>query len=80
MPPKPKPLLPGKAKGKAKPKTQDPQTENEFLDAADEFEQAAGKWRAGDAAKATRFFRRALDVYEEGCRRWPGSFDLAYNK
>jgi hypothetical protein len=79
MSPKRKDLLGPKAKAK-KSKSQDPQTENEFLDAADDFEQAAGKWRAGDAAKATRFFNRAIDVYSEGLKRFPGSFDLAYNK
>jgi hypothetical protein len=80
MAPKRKDLLGPKTKGKVKSKTQDPQTENDFLEAADDFEQAAGKWRAGDAAKATRFFNRAIDVYAEGLRRFPGSFDLAYNK
>lgn len=72
--PKPKP----KPKGRAK--AQEPQTENDFLDAADEFEQAAGKWRAGDAVKAARFFNRAIEAYNEGLKRYPQSFDLAYNK
>ncbi|KAF2691874.1 hypothetical protein K458DRAFT_381718 [Lentithecium fluviatile CBS 122367] len=80
MSPKRKDLLNPKAKTKAKSKTPDPQTENDFLEAADEHEQAAGKWRAGDAGKATRFFNRAIDVYNEGMRRFPRSFDLAYNK
>ncbi|UPX13663.1 uncharacterized protein EKO05_0004163 [Ascochyta rabiei] len=71
-------LKPGKPKGKLK--APDPQTENDFLEAADEHEQAAGKWRAGDAAKATRFFNRAIDTYNEGLKRHPQSFDLAYNK
>ncbi|CAI6336008.1 unnamed protein product [Periconia digitata] len=79
MPPKRKDLL-VKPKGKAKAKAQDPQSENDFLEAADEHEQAAGKWRAGDAAKATRFFNRAIEVYNEGLKRFPKSFDLAYNK
>jgi tetratricopeptide (TPR) repeat protein len=78
MPPKRKDLLKPKLKSKAK--TQDPQSENDFLEAADDFEQAAGKWRAGDAAKATRFFNRAIDMYNEGLKRYPQSFDLAYNK
>lgn len=77
MPP-PKTFL--KPKAKAKAKAQEPQSENDFLEAADEFEQAAGKWRAGDAAKATRFFNRAIDMYNEGLKRHPASFDLAYNK
>ncbi|KAF2032219.1 hypothetical protein EK21DRAFT_99101 [Setomelanomma holmii] len=69
-----------KSKHKSKAKTQEPQTENDFLEAADEHEQAAGKWRAGDAAKATRFFNRAIEMYNEGLKRFPKSFDLAYNK
>ncbi|KAH6620324.1 hypothetical protein C7974DRAFT_231148 [Boeremia exigua] len=79
MGPKRKELLkPGKPKGKLK--APEPQTENDFLEAADEHEQAAGKWRAGDAAKATRFFNRAIDTYNEGLKKHPQSFDLAYNK
>ncbi|CAG5178959.1 uncharacterized protein ALTATR162_LOCUS8962 [Alternaria atra] len=74
----PKKFLKPKPKGKIKPP--DPETENDFLEAADEFEQAAGKWRAGDAAKAARFFNRAIDAYNEGLKRHPQSFDLAYNK
>ncbi|KAF3004116.1 hypothetical protein E8E13_004380 [Curvularia kusanoi] len=71
-------LKPSKPKGKVK--APEPQTENDFLEAADEHEQAAGKWRAGDAAKATRFFNRAIDTYNEGLKKHPQSFDLAYNK
>ncbi|KAH7402707.1 hypothetical protein BKA66DRAFT_7145 [Pyrenochaeta sp. MPI-SDFR-AT-0127] len=78
MAPKKRDFLKPKPKGKAK--AQEPQSENDFLEAADEFEQAAGKWRAGDAAKATRFFNRAIDTYNEGLKRYPRSFDLAYNK
>ncbi|KAF2109200.1 hypothetical protein BDV96DRAFT_652057 [Lophiotrema nucula] len=78
MPPKKKDFL--KPNAKAKAKSQEPQTENDFLEAADEFEQAAGKWRAGDAAKATRFFNRAIDMYNAGLQKYPRSFDLAYNK
>jgi hypothetical protein len=78
MPPKMKTFL--KPKPKSKVKAQEPQSENDFLEAADEHEQAAGKWRAGDAAKATRFFNRAIDTYNEGLKRYPTSFDLAYNK
>jgi hypothetical protein len=78
MPPKRKDLL--KPKPKTKAKVQESQSENDFLEAADEFEQAAGKWRAGDAAKATRFFNRAIDMYNDGLKRFPQSFDLAYNK
>ncbi|KAF1841664.1 uncharacterized protein K460DRAFT_171029 [Cucurbitaria berberidis CBS 394.84] len=78
MPPKRKDFPKPKPKGKAR--AQEPQSENDFLDAADDFEQAAGKWRAGDAAKATRFFNRAIDMYNQGLKRYPRSFDLAYNK
>lgn len=78
MPLKKKEFLRPKPKSKAK--TQEPESENDFLEAADEHEQAAGKWRAGDAAKAMRFFKRAIDTYSEGLRRYPQSFDLAYNK
>jgi ABC-type glycerol-3-phosphate transport system substrate-binding protein len=74
----PKKFLKPKPKGKMKPP--EPETENDFLEAADEFEQAAGKWRAGDTAKAVRFFNRAIDAYNEGLKRHPQSFDLAYNK
>ena len=78
MAPRKKDFVKPKPKGKAK--AQDPQSENDFLEAADEHEQAAGKWRAGDAAKATRFFNRAIDTYNDGLKRFPRSFDLAYNK
>ena len=78
MPPKRKDFLKPKPKGKMK--AQEPQSENDFLEAADDFEQAAGKWRAGDAAKAVRFFNRAIDTYNDGLKRYPQSFDLAYNK
>ncbi|OAG06844.1 uncharacterized protein CC84DRAFT_1163148 [Paraphaeosphaeria sporulosa] len=67
-------------KAKAKSKPSNPQSEVEYLEAADEFEQAAGKWRAGDAAKSARFFQRAVQVYDEGLAKFPQSFDLAYNK
>ncbi|KAF2656688.1 hypothetical protein K491DRAFT_596444 [Lophiostoma macrostomum CBS 122681] len=78
MPPKRKDLL--KAGSKSKSKAQDPQSENDFLEAADEFELSAGKWRAGDLAKAIRFFNRGIDMYNAGLQRYPNSFDLAYNK
>lgn len=45
-----------------------------------EAEAAAGKHRAGDAIKSLRFFERAINTYEEGLRKFPSSFDLAYNK
>ena len=45
-----------------------------------DHEEAGEKWRGGDAAKSVRFFGRAIDTYEEGLKKWPQSFDLAYNK
>ncbi|KAI9871976.1 MAG: hypothetical protein M1830_002205 [Pleopsidium flavum] len=45
-----------------------------------EFEEGGEKWRAGDAAKSTRFFIRAVDNYETALLRFPRSFDVAYNK
>lgn len=61
-------------------KSSEPETEIEFLNAADEQEKGGHKWKAGDAIKATRFFSRALDLYNNGLGRYPESFDLAYNK
>ena len=45
-----------------------------------DFEEAGEKWRAGDAAKALRFFLRAIDAYDAGLQQFPRSFDLSYNK
>jgi tetratricopeptide (TPR) repeat protein len=45
-----------------------------------DFEEAAGKHRAGDPVKSLRFFDRAIVTYDEGLRKFPNSFDLAYNK
>lgn len=45
-----------------------------------DFEEAAGKWRAGDAAKSLRFFAKAVEVYNQGLQKYPDSLDLAYNK
>lgn len=45
-----------------------------------DFEEAGEKWRAGDAAKSLRFFRRAVHAYDAGLRKYPRSFDLSYNK
>ncbi|KIW08784.1 uncharacterized protein PV09_00719 [Verruconis gallopava] len=59
---------------------QQPVSETEFLEAADEFEASAGKWKAGDAARAVRFYNRAISTYDEGLKKYPKSFDLAYNK
>ncbi|KAK6951497.1 hypothetical protein Daesc_008032 [Daldinia eschscholtzii] len=67
------------AKTKSK-KEQKLESADDFQAAGVEFEEAAGKWRAGDAAKSMRFFRRAIDVYDQGLRKFPQSIDLAYNK
>ncbi len=45
-----------------------------------DLEEAGGKWRAGDAVKAMRFFNRAIEMYDAGLRKFPDSVDLAYNK
>lgn len=45
-----------------------------------EHEEAGEKWRGGDAAKSLRFFMRAINTYDDGLRKHPGAFDLAYNK
>ncbi|KAF2095534.1 hypothetical protein NA57DRAFT_59530 [Rhizodiscina lignyota] len=57
-----------------------PESENDFLELADEHERGGGKWKAGDAVKATRFFVRAIETYNAGLLKFPESFDLAYNK
>ncbi|KAJ4358494.1 uncharacterized protein N0V89_003078 [Didymosphaeria variabile] len=75
MPPKSRDFKP-----KAKSKASNPQSEIEYLEAAEQHEQAGGKWRAGDAAKGARFFQRAIQMYDEGLVKFPQSFDLAYNK
>ncbi|KIW48102.1 uncharacterized protein PV06_00721 [Exophiala oligosperma] len=56
------------------------ETADDFQAAGVDFEEAAGKWRAGDAAKSLRFFDRAIGVYSQGLQKFPGSLDLAYNK
>ncbi|EON69539.1 hypothetical protein W97_08799 [Coniosporium apollinis CBS 100218] len=76
----PRQKQPGKADKHAKRKPSAPETEDEFLETADELEKSGGKWRAGDAAKAMRFFQRAIDTYGTGLQQYPRSFDLAYNK
>jgi len=45
-----------------------------------DFEEAGEKWRAGYAAKSTRFFIRAIEEYDAGLAKYPQSSDLAYNK
>ncbi|KAK5197006.1 hypothetical protein LTR72_000233 [Exophiala xenobiotica] len=56
------------------------ETADDFLAAGVDFEEAAGKWRAGDAVKSMRFFSKAIDVYDRGLQKFPNSLDLAYNK
>lgn len=51
-----------------------------FAIAGVDYEEAAGKWRAGDAVKSMRFFSRAIEVYDQGLHKFPSSLDLAYNK
>ena len=65
---------------KQKSKVTEPETADEFQEAADKEEDAGSKWRGGDTAKSGRAFVRALDVYDRGLQRHPNSFDLAYNK
>ncbi|KAG4030434.1 hypothetical protein MFRU_012g01680 [Monilinia fructicola] len=67
-------------KKKSKNPPQIPATADEYLAAGVDFEEAGEKWRGGDAAKSTRFFIRAVDNYEEALKKFPSSFDLAYNK
>ncbi|KUJ21453.1 uncharacterized protein LY89DRAFT_577669 [Mollisia scopiformis] len=66
-------------KKKSKHATPVPTNSDEYLAAGVDFEEAGEKWRGGDAVKSTRFFVRALDCYEEGLKKFPDSFDLAYN-
>ncbi|KAE8159905.1 hypothetical protein BDV40DRAFT_228403 [Aspergillus tamarii] len=79
--PKPKSLLKdSKAKNKRKTTQQAPVTADEFLAVGVEQEEAGEKWRAGDAAKSMRFFMRAIATYDDGLKKYPHAFDLAYNK
>ncbi|DAA74812.1 TPA_exp: Uncharacterized protein A8136_2230 [Trichophyton benhamiae CBS 112371] len=59
---------------------QAPESADEFLAEGVDLEEAGEKWRAGDPVKSMRFFMRAIEMYETGLRRYPASFDLAYNK
>ncbi|KAK2794779.1 hypothetical protein FQN52_007549 [Onygenales sp. PD_12] len=77
--PRPKTFL-KEAKSKKKAKNPDPETADEYLAAGVDLEEAGEKWRAGDAVKSMRFFMRAIEAYDTGLRRFPHSFDLAYNK
>ncbi|KAI9041695.1 uncharacterized protein KD926_006593 [Aspergillus affinis] len=77
--PKPKTFL-KESKAKKKASQQAPETADEFLAVGVEQEEAGEKWRAGDAAKSMRFFMRAIATYDEGLKKHPQAFDLAYNK
>ncbi|EEQ86481.1 uncharacterized protein BDCG_01601 [Blastomyces dermatitidis ER-3] len=77
--PKPKTLL-KEAKTKRKTRNTEPESADEYLATGVELEEAGEKWRAGDAVKSMRFFMRAIEMYDTGLRRFPNSFDLAYNK
>ncbi|RJE26055.1 hypothetical protein PHISCL_01580 [Aspergillus sclerotialis] len=79
MPKKPKSLL-KESKSKKKPAQQAPETPDDYLAVGVDHEEAGEKWRAGDAAKSLRFFMRAIANYDEGLRKYPDAFDLAYNK
>lgn len=65
---------------KSKHKPSQPETADEFQQAADREEDTGSKWRAGDSAKSGRAFVRALDIYDKAIKRHPTNFDLAYNK
>ena len=65
-------------KQKAKPAA--PETADDFQEAADREEEAGGKHRVGDSLKSARAFLRALDFYDQGLKKHPANFDLAYNK
>ncbi|KAG9241138.1 hypothetical protein BJ878DRAFT_522311 [Calycina marina] len=69
-----------KAKKPSKHAKPAPTTADEYLEAGVEYEEAGEKWRGGDALKSLRAFHRAIECYEEGLKKFPRSFDLAYNK
>jgi tetratricopeptide (TPR) repeat protein len=56
------------------------QTPEDILDQAEEFEIGIKRWRAGDIEKSFRFYTRAIAVYDEGLKKFPKDFDIAYNK
>jgi hypothetical protein len=55
-------------------------TAYDFQEAADAEEETGGKWRAGDPAKSSRAFVRAIEIYNNGLQKHPKDADLAYNK
>lgn len=73
MPPRfPKP----EKKKKTKP---EPQTSDEWQDHGVFLEESGEKWRAGDSAKASRFYHRAAEAYQTALSLEPSNFDAAYN-
>ncbi|KAG0639623.1 hypothetical protein HOY80DRAFT_75048 [Tuber brumale] len=57
-----------------------PETSEEFLDAGIELEESGDRWRAGDKAKAGRFYFKAIESYEAALKRNSRSFDATYNR
>lgn len=53
---------------------------DDYLYESVELEEAAEKWRGGDAVKSARFYRKALEKIDEGLVLFPRSFDLLYNR
>ncbi|KPI36156.1 uncharacterized protein AB675_8889 [Cyphellophora attinorum] len=74
---KPKTMI---KQSKKKSKEQVLEDADDYLAVGVDHEDAAGKWRAGDASKSLRFFNRAIEVYTQGLARYPKSLDLSYNK
>ncbi|KAI9769323.1 MAG: hypothetical protein M1839_003746 [Geoglossum umbratile] len=68
------------AERKGNEKNKDPETVDEYLAVGADYEEAGEKWRAGDAAKSTRFFIQAIENYDVALEKYPDSFDIAYNK
>ncbi|KAI5277584.1 hypothetical protein KEM54_004962 [Ascosphaera aggregata] len=78
-----KDLKTGKHHKKSKLKQQQnvmPETEDDFLAAGVELEESGEKWRVGDPVKGMRFYMRAVEMYDNGLKKYPNAFDLAYNK
>ncbi|KAG0138756.1 hypothetical protein HOY82DRAFT_475742 [Tuber indicum] len=57
-----------------------PETSEEFLDAGIGLEESGDRWRAGDKAKAGRFYFKAIESYEAALERNSRSFDATYNR
>ena len=72
--------MPTRPRKKKRYQKSKPTSADEYLAVGVELEEAAEKWRAGDSVKSIRFYKRALQSYEEGLQKFPGAFDVAYNK